>query len=80
MKESDYILALKSNQFPDSCYAIVLKYLDLGDVMKKMIALNKTLRDQILQENYIIFKQFLRHFNLHERLKRADIPAKIDIL
>ena len=45
MKESDYIIALKLNQFPDGCYAIVLKYLDLGDVMKKMIGLNKNLRD-----------------------------------
>ena len=45
-----------------------------------MIVLNKQLREKVLEENYIIFKHFIRQFNLHERLKRADIPAKIAIL
>ncbi len=30
--------------FPDECYCILLKYLDLGDIMKKMIGLNKNVR------------------------------------
>lgn len=80
MKASSDILTDKDGQFPDECYPILLKYLDLDDIMRKMIVLNKRTRELILQENYIIFKHFIRYFNLHERLKRADIPAKIDIL
>jgi hypothetical protein len=80
MKASSDIECDKDARFPDECYVILLKYLDLGDIMKTMVVLNKSLRELILSENYIIFKHFIRHFNLHQRLKRADIPAKIDIL
>ena len=43
--------------------------------------MNKRLRALILEENYILFKHFLRNFNLlNDRMKRTDIPAKACIV
>ena len=42
--------------------------------------LNKHINSLVLSENYLLFKHFLRTFNLStERLKRAEIPAKVSI-
>ena len=54
--------------------------MELSEVFKSLIVLNRASREVILCENYIIYKQFLRTYNLNDRLKRADIPAKIDII
>ena len=54
--------------------------MDLGDTMKKLMPLNKEIRNQLITQNYIIFKQFIRYFNLSRKLKRADIPAKTNIM
>lgn len=35
---------------------------------------------KVKSENYVMYKHLLQYFNLHERLKRADIPARIDIM
>lgn len=70
----------QKNAFPLNLFAIVLKYVDLPDVMKSFTRLSRVSRELILSENYIIYKHFLRTFNLNDRLKRADIPAKCDII
>ena len=41
---------------------------------------NKSIREQVITENYIIFKHFLRFFTLSHRLKKSDILTKINIL
>ena len=42
--------------------------------------LNKHVRDVIKAENYLLFKHFLREFNmLNDRLIRSDIPALASI-
>lgn len=48
--------------------------------MLKMMPLSRCLRELVITENYIVFKQFLRFFTLSQRLKKSDIPAKINIL
>jgi hypothetical protein len=46
-----------------------------------MMLMNKRMRELIMSENYILFKHFLRDFNiLNDQLKRSDIPAKISIM
>ena len=82
MKESYQIsdVVVMDPQFPQECIPIVLKYLDLRDVMIKMMPLNKAVRELVITENYIIFKQFLRFFTLSQRLKKTDIPAKVNIM
>ena len=60
---------------------ILIKYLEIGDVVWKLLRLNRKLRSIVQSENYLLFKHFLRNFNLlNDRLKRADIPAKIAIM
>jgi hypothetical protein len=82
MKESYQIsdLIVVDPQFPQECIPIVLKYLDLRDVMIKMMPLSRAVRELVITENYIIFKQFLRFFTLSQRLKKTDIPAKVNIM
>ena len=70
----------QKNAFPEHLFPILLKYVDLSDVFRTLSVLNRASRDIILSENYIIYKHFLRTFNLNDRLKRADIPAKVDII
>jgi len=46
-----------------------------------MMLLNKKHRELIQSENYLLFKHFLRNFNiLNERLKRSEIPARVNIM
>lgn len=59
--------------------SIVIKYLELKEIITKIMALNKTTRNQILSENYLIFKKFLRVFNLNNRMKRSDMAAYVDV-
>ena len=48
--------------------------------MLKLMPLSKQMRDQVITENYIMFKHFIRLFTLGKRLKRTDIPAKVNIM
>lgn len=60
---------------------VLLKYLEIGDIVGKIMLLNRKMRDLVHSENYLVFKHFLRTFNLlNERLKRTDIPARTDII
>lgn len=66
---------------PDQAYVTIIKYLEMRDIVQKMLLLNKKLRELFISENYILFKRFLRDFSLlNERLKRAEIPGKVPIL
>ena len=83
MKESESIqinTSTRLSEFPQECFAVLLKYLNLGDIMLKVMSLSKGVRNSVITENYLIFKHFIRYFNLSQRLKRADIPAKINIM
>mgnify|MGYP001806849496 CR=1 FL=1 len=70
----------QNKSFPIDLFPTLLKYVDLPDVLKALLLLNKEIRSAIMSENYILYKQFLKEFNLNDRLKRADIPAKFDII
>ena len=80
MKSDGINLLSKSKVLPEKCYIVIIKYLELDDIVNKISALNKHIRNIVLAENYILFKHFVRYFNLHSRLKKSDIPAKVDIL
>lgn len=53
--------------------------MDLKDVLTKMVLLNKKVRQNVMLENYTIFKKFIRQFSLNKRLKKSDLPAYIDV-
>lgn len=71
----------ESVQLPDECYVILIKYLEVSDIITRLMVCNKRLRDLLISENYLLFKHFLRSFNLlNDRLKKSEIPAKISIM
>lgn len=43
------------------------------------MVLNTEIRKQILGENYLIYKMYIKYFTLNPRLKRDDTPAYFDI-
>lgn len=47
--------------------------------MTKIVCLSRESRDWVKAENYILYKHFIRYYNLHDRHKRYDIPAKTDV-
>ena len=54
--------------------------MSLTEIISKLMPINKKTRDLVCDENYMLFKQFIRHYCLNGRFKRADIPARKDIL
>lgn len=66
-------------QIPLECFNIIIKYLDLGDIMKKLLLISKDVRVIVIGNNYILFKHFLRHMNLSSRMKRSDLISRVDI-
>jgi hypothetical protein len=50
-----------------------MKYLDIKDIIQKLIMVNKDIRLIVIENNYILFKSFLKHLHLNSRMKRSDI-------
>ena len=72
---------LSSNvSLPSHCLFVILKYLELRDIFKFILPLSKEARKIVEEQNYIMFKKLLEEFNLHSRLKRADTPARADMI
>ena len=67
-------------RFPLACFVIIMKFMDLAELMKSLMPLSKEVREQVMTQNYIVFKQLIRHFNLGKRMKRADLPAKMNMI
>ena len=41
-------------------FSILIKYLELKDIIIKMMSLSRSVRQQVMTENYIMFKKFIR--------------------
>ncbi len=71
----------ESTGLPDECIIILIKYLDVKEVLTKLAPLNKHVYSLVAEQNYLLFKHFLREFNLlNDRMKRTDIPAKTSVM
>lgn len=65
---------------PDALFVTLIKYVDLDVIFGKLIRVSKHIKCIVESENYLLFKHFLRAFNLStERLKRSEIPSKVKI-
>ena len=54
--------------------------MELKEVLTRGMTLNNEIRTYILQDNYALWKKFIRQFNLNKRLKKSDLPAFVDII
>jgi hypothetical protein len=70
---------LPSLHIPQAAFVTLLKYLAIEEIVAKFVCLSKLSREWVKAENYILYKHFIRHYNLHDRHKRYDIPAKTDM-
>jgi len=53
---------------------------ELDLIFGKLIRVSRHIKCIVEAENYLLFKHFLRTFNLStERLKRSEIPSKVRI-
>lgn len=59
---------------------IIIKYVDLKDVILKFMRLSWSIRDLIKSDNYTLYKKFLKLFCLNKELRRSDIVAFVDVL
>lgn len=65
---------------PDAFFVTLIKYMELDLIFGKLIRVSKHIKCIVESENYLLFKHFLRTFNLStERLKRSEIPSKVKI-
>lgn len=60
-------------------FPVIIKYLEVKDILCKLMLLSKEVRNQVMGENYLIFKKFLRLFRLSNRMKSSDMPAYVDV-
>jgi len=61
-------------------YSVLIKYMELKDIIMKMMSLSREVRQQVMTENYIIFKKFIRMFGLNnQKMKRSDLPAYVNV-
>ena len=59
---------------------IIIKYVDLKDVILKFMRLSWSIRHLIKSDNYTLYKKFLKLFCLNKELRRSDIVAFVDVL
>lgn len=65
---------------PDEFFVTLIKYVELDVIFGKIVRVSKHVKCIVEAENYLLFKHFLRTFNLpSEKLKRSEIPSKISI-
>ena len=57
----------------------MIKYMELSDIICKMMSLSRNVRQQLMDDNYIIFKKFIRSFGLNNRMKRSELPAYVNV-
>jgi hypothetical protein len=70
----------KNEMFVDlEIFSILIKYMDLKEIICTMMSLSRNVRQQVMTDNYIMFKKFIRQFSLNNRLKRSDLPAYVDV-
>jgi hypothetical protein len=53
--------------------------MDLKFIYVKFSVLNKATKRIASEENFLLFKMFIKEYNLNSRFKRADTPARMDI-
>lgn len=75
------IFTVKRNQgkINDEIFLIIIKYVDLKDVILKFMRLSWSIRNLIKSDNYTLYKKFLKFFNLNKELRRSDLVAFIDV-
>ena len=60
-------------------YSVIIEFMDLKDIIYLMMSLSRDVREQVMTDNYIIFKKFIRHFCMNKRMKKSDMPAYVDV-
>lgn len=68
-----------SPKLPIELFAILIKFVTLRDVLVKIMWLNREVRDLVREENYTLFKHFLRLFSMNRWQKRGLVPVNVDI-
>lgn len=61
-------------------HAHVLTYLDLKTIASKMLVLSRDYNEFVKNENYTLYKRFLRLFCLNHNKKKDDLIAQCNIL
>lgn len=56
-----------------------MKYMDIKDIVCKLMMLSKPVRKEIMGENYLLFKKFIQLYTLNKRLSNSDILVNNDI-
>eukprot|EP00347_Sterkiella_histriomuscorum_P004146 403361578 len=69
-----------TNSLPINILVQLLKYLEIKDILLKFLPLNKLTKQLVQQQNYVMFKHFLKQMHMSNRLKRSTIPAHTNLL
>lgn len=71
----------KSNtlELDTDIFVCLMKFMEIKEIFRQLMVLNREIRESILSENYIMYKKYIKYFSLNPRLKRDDIIAFHDV-
>ena len=61
-------------------FLVIIKYVDLKDVILKFMCLSWSIRNLIKSDNYTLYKKFLKLFSLNKEMRRSDMIAFVNVL
>jgi hypothetical protein len=71
----------KAPELPDAVFVLLTKIMGVKNVVGTLLLLSRRINKIVKGENYILFKHFLRTFNLlNDRMKRTDLPSRGPVL
>lgn len=56
-----------------------MKFMEIKDIVCKLMLLSKAVRKEVMGENYLLFKKFIQLYTLNKRTTRSDILVNHDI-
>lgn len=57
-----------------------MEFCDLSDIIWKFLRLSKGVNEFVRAENYLLYKKFLKLYNVNCNRKKGVIPAELDVL
>ena len=59
---------------------MIIKYVDLKEVILKFMRLSWSIRQLIQGDNYLLYKKFLKLYCLNKEMRRSDLIAYVNVL
>jgi hypothetical protein len=60
-------------ELPVTIYSDIMKFMSLRDILCQLMVLNSEIRQEIMSQNYILFKKFIKTYTLSKCMEKSDM-------